>query len=93
MDGSCTDKEKYKVCEFGADNVAEKARKREMKLYVITANTYDGWGGDISLFGIYEDEAKAKKRQVEIEEKYKDSALTEVDLNSDCEIYLDGYEE
>lgn len=31
MDGSCTDKEKYKVCEFSADNVAERERKRAME--------------------------------------------------------------
>lgn len=28
VDGTCTDKETYKNCEFGADNVAERMRKK-----------------------------------------------------------------
>lgn len=31
VDGTCTDKETYKNCEFGADKVAERARKRTME--------------------------------------------------------------
>lgn len=63
-----------------------------MKLYIVTANTYDGGcGEEISLFGIYETESKAKERQEEVEREYKNSTLTGVDVNSDCEIYLGGY--
>lgn len=31
IDGSCTDKETYEKCDFGADKVAERARKRAME--------------------------------------------------------------
>lgn len=43
-----------------------------MKLYIITANTYDGgFGAEISLFGIYEAESEAKERQKKLKENTK----------------------
>lgn len=40
-DGSYTDKEKWKTCEFNADNVAERARKRVYEKK--TAEMKKGW--------------------------------------------------
>lgn len=63
-----------------------------MKLYVITANTYDsGWGAEITLFGIYSDRAKAETRQREVLNKYGQADMEYIDLNVDCEKYLGGY--
>lgn len=59
-----------------------------MKLYIVTADTY--YIGDRTMLcGIYEDETKAKERQKKVEEAYGNSTLTDVDVNSDCDIFLD----
>lgn len=63
-----------------------------MKLYVVTADVYeDGYGSEIKLFGVYSDEEKAKSRKAEIEKEHENTTLTEIEQNSDCEIYLGGY--
>lgn len=64
-----------------------------MKLYVVTADTYDsGYGAEISLFGAYTDleEAAKRKRYVDVE-NFCDAIITEIDSCTDCEEYIGGY--
>lgn len=68
-----------------------------MKIYVVTANTYDcGYGAKISLFGVYSDEEKAQKRFYYVENVLGHNAkITETDMDeevgSDYQKYLGGY--
>ena len=64
-----------------------------MKLYVVTANTYDcGYGAEISLFGVYTDRESAESRKKQLDDIYVyESTITEVDNDTNCEEYLGGY--
>lgn len=42
VDGSCTDKERYKACEFSADKIEERAREREMEKSKVTCVKNEG---------------------------------------------------
>lgn len=63
-----------------------------MKLYVISANTYeDSWGAQISIFGVY-DEEHVHSALEELEKEYDYFFETnEVNLNERDETYLGGY--
>lgn len=61
-----------------------------MKVYVLTADTYyGGWGGEISLIGVYDSLEKAENAKKK--SKYPLSEINEVDLNKDTSVYLGGY--
>lgn len=62
-----------------------------MKLYVISADTYeDSWGSMISIFGVYDSLEKAKVAIEELNDRYLYS-INEMELNKTQEIYLGGY--
>lgn len=64
-----------------------------MKIYIITADTYDGgYGSRITILGAYLDEERAKGKYEEANNKYVfDVKMSEVEANTECEIYLGGY--
>ncbi|WP_139008898.1 DUF7336 domain-containing protein [Lactococcus lactis] len=62
-----------------------------MKVYVLTADTYDGnWGSSIVLFGVFSTEEKAQKQADEMELDYYDISRVNIDENVE-NIYLGGY--
>ena len=63
-----------------------------MKLYVISANTYESsWGAQISIFGVF-DEAHVYGALEELEKEYDYFfEAHEVNLNERDETYLGGY--
>lgn len=63
-----------------------------MKLYVISANTYEGsWGAEINIFGVY-DEEHVQRAFEELEEKYNYFfKVDEINLNERSKTYLGGY--
>jgi hypothetical protein len=63
-----------------------------MKLYVISANTYeDSWGAEINIFGVY-DEEHVQRALEELEEKYSYFfKVDEINLNEHSKTYLGGY--
>lgn len=63
-----------------------------MKLYVISANTYeDSWGAQISIFGVFDDEHVHSALE-ELEKKYNYFfEVNEINLNERNETYLGGY--
>lgn len=63
-----------------------------MKLYVISANTYEGsWGAETNIFGVY-DEEHVQKALEELEEKYNYFfKVDEINLNESSKTYLGGY--
>lgn len=64
-----------------------------MKLYVISADTYeDSYGATISIFGVYDSLEKAKEAIEELNDRYLYS-INEMELNKTQEIYLGGYYE
>ena len=65
-----------------------------MKLYVISANTYDGvWGSEINIFGVF-DEEHLESALKGLQEKYGHYfGINEVSLNECKAIYLGGYYE
>lgn len=66
-----------------------------MKIYIVSADTYDGgYGSEITILGVYSDEQKAKEKYQEADSKYTvDVKMSEAELNADCKIYLGGYSE
>ena len=64
-----------------------------MKVYILTANTlsdeYDGWGCEITLFGVYDSLEKAEKAKKKL--KYPLPKINEVELNKKADVYLGGY--
>ena len=66
-----------------------------MKLYVVTADTYDcEYGAEISLFGVYTDLEKAKQRTEQLANEFRYYVkITEIDSDTACEQYLGGYVE
>ena len=63
-----------------------------MKLYVISANTYESsWGAQISIFGVF-DEEHVHDALEELQKEYDYFFEThEVNLNERDETYLGGY--
>lgn len=60
--------------------------------YVVTANTYQcGYGAEITLFGVYDDEKIAQDRKYNAEKQYGNASITTIRINCDCEEYLGGY--
>ena len=58
----------------------------------MTADLYDEeYGVDIHLMGAYLDPAVAGRRKADMEKKYKDVAMNEVEADKDCDIYLGNY--
>ena len=63
-----------------------------MKVYVVTADTYNyGYGANISLFGIFTTQIKAKQRKLDLSKLGYDVDINETTINKNCEIYLGGY--
>lgn len=64
-----------------------------MKLYVVTADTYQhGFGSEMSLFGIYTDRQKAQKRVEWCDKKgYYVPEIIEVEADKSCNEYIGGY--
>lgn len=65
-----------------------------MKLYVISADTYDGvWGSEINIFGVF-DEEHLESALKGLQEKYGHYFnVNEMSLNECKAIYLGGYYE
>ena len=62
-----------------------------MKVYVLTADTYDeNWGSSIEIFGVFSTKEKAEKRASEIELDYPDISVMDIDENEEPS-YLGGY--
>ena len=62
-----------------------------MKVYVLTADTYDdGWGSEIELFGVFSSEEKAKDYANKTELYNFDIDQINVD-EVGVKIYLGGY--
>lgn len=65
-----------------------------MKVYVVTADTYnDDYGTDISLFGIFTTQRKAEQRKLDLSKLGYDVDINETTVDKNCEIYLGGYVE
>lgn len=64
-----------------------------MKLYVVTADTYDGaYGAEIHICGVYTNKEQADKRKDELEkEKDYNASVDEVETDKDIDEYLGGY--
>lgn len=63
-----------------------------MKVYVVTADTYDdSYGTEISLFGIFTTQRKAEQRKCDLEKLGYYVHINETDVDKKCEIYLGGY--
>ena len=63
-----------------------------MKVYVVTADTYnDDYGTDISLFGIFTTQRKAKQRKLDLSKLGYYVDINETTIDKKCEIYLGGY--
>ncbi|AHC94108.1 hypothetical protein T548_0030 [Lactococcus phage phiL47] len=61
-----------------------------MKVYVLTADTYESYGAQIELFGVFTTEEKAEKRASEMKLDCPDISVVNVDEN-DVQGYLGGY--
>lgn len=62
-----------------------------MKVYVLTADTYDErYGSSIELFGVFTTEEKAKKQASEMELDCYDISPMNIDENEEPS-YLGGY--
>ena len=63
-----------------------------MKLYVISADTYeDSWGAQISIFGVY-DEEHVHSALEELKKKHDYFfKVDEINLNERSKTYLGGY--
>lgn len=67
-----------------------------MKLYVVSADTYESnYGCDISIFGIYNSNEQAKNAIQELNKKNNHIrySIDEMNLNETKEVYLGGYYE
>ncbi|ARM66702.1 hypothetical protein AM4_043 [Lactococcus phage AM4] len=65
----------------------------KMKVYVLTADTYNGpWGSEIEFFGVFSTKEKAQKRASEMKLDCPDISVVNVDEN-DVQGYLGGYYE
>lgn len=62
-----------------------------MKVYVLTADTYDGnWGSNIELFGVLTTKEKAKKQASKMNLLYYDIISVDIDETKE-QFYLGGY--
>lgn len=66
-----------------------------MKVYVVWADTYNNsWGCEVSLFGVYDSEEKARAAIKELNnERRLDYIIEELTINEREKVYLDGYYE
>lgn len=66
-----------------------------MKAYVVWADTYNAsWGCEVSLFGVYDSEEKAKEAIGELNnERNLAYIIEELTINERKEVYLAGYYE
>lgn len=65
----------------------------KMKVYVLTADTYNGpWGSEIEFFGVFSTKEKAEKRASEMKLDYPDISVVNIDDNN-VQDYLGGYYE
>ena len=65
--------------------------ENEMKVYVLTADTYDeNYGSSIELFGVFSTEKKANKRAGEMKLDYPTISVMDIDENEEPS-YLGGY--
>jgi hypothetical protein len=63
-----------------------------MKLYIVTADEYEqDDGAEIYCLGIYDSEPLAMRRKNNC--KYKNVFIDEIQMNSDCDVYLGGHAE
>lgn len=63
-----------------------------MKVYVVTADTYQGsWGTDVNLFLVTESKEDAETECVRLREQGYFPEITEVTLNEATRKYLGGY--
>ena len=60
-----------------------------MKVYVLTADTYESYGAQIELFGVFTTKEKAEKRANEMKLDCPDISVVNVDENEHG--YLGGY--
>ena len=69
-----------------------KRMDKRMKLYVISADTYDcSWGSQISIFGVFNEEHLDNALE-ELQQKYNYRfEVNELNLNQCTDIYLGGY--
>ena len=62
-----------------------------MKVYVLTADTYDRpWGSDIELFGVFSTKEKAEKRASEMRLDYPKISVVKID-ETNVRRFLGGY--
>ena len=62
-----------------------------MKVYVLTADTYDdNWGSSIELFGVFSTEEKAKKQASKMKLVCYDISYVDIDETKE-HFYLGGY--
>lgn len=62
-----------------------------MKVYVLTADTYDeDYGSNIELFGVFSTKEKAKKQASEMKLNYYDISSVNIDETKE-HFYLGGY--
>lgn len=67
--------------------------ENEMKVYVLTADTYDEpWGSQIELFGVFTTKEKAQKRANEMKLDWYNIYPVNIDENEKPS-YLGGYYE
>ena len=65
--------------------------ENEMKVYVLTADTYDeNYGSSIELFGVFSTEKKANKRAGEMKLDYPTISVMDIDENEEPS-YLGEY--
>lgn len=63
-----------------------------MKVYIVTADTYDGvWGSEIRFFGVFTTPEKAEERKDDLLKNGYRASVNEVPLDEICKIYLGGY--
>lgn len=62
-----------------------------MKVYILTADTYDGpWGSSIELFGVFSTEEKAHKQANEMKLHWYNISPVNIDETKE-QFYLGGY--
>ena len=61
-----------------------------MKVYVLTADTYESYGSEIELFGVFTTEEKAENQATEMNLDYYYISVMNID-ETDGHSYLGGY--
>ena len=72
-------------------NTDRRIKENKMKVYVLTADTYEGsWGS--FLFGVFSTKEKAEKRASEMKLDCHNISIVKIDDNDERD-YLGGYTE